>query len=303
MFFSKGAPSNKRPSEDEAVPSQTEWQTIEEASSSRSRLDSEKSGSDVVYPFSIPGQRIRTTEQEALVGSPPIAPTLAPPAITESDKGQPAAGAPARGGLGSRLYWCTIAALGGVALTLNWQTFGNEAINSVRGLTPSLDWLASVSPAKSSSYESTSSADVAAVTLPELRDQVEPLARNLAVMRQTLEILAAKQEQMVQTIESLRATDREVLDKLAAVATPQTEAALTTPTAAAPPDPAAALAVPQAASAAVPQAVVPVPRAAVRPAPRAASAPAPRVASTPAPRPPSIPPRRSLLPPRSHNIQ
>jgi hypothetical protein len=244
MFFSKGAPSDKRSDEHDARPSSTEWPTIEGPPSSRGRFNLEKSDADVVYPFGAPGERIRTTEPEALVGSPPLAPTLAPPPIPTSDTGRLEGAAPTGHRLSSRLYWYVIATLAGVALTLNWQTFGDEAIKSISGLAPSLEWLA---PTKSSAYDSMP-ADIVAVTLPELRDQVEPLARSLATMRQTLEDLAAKQEQMVQSIAALRATEREVLDKIAAVTTSQAQAVSAPPPPSVPPPEAARISAPRASS-------------------------------------------------------
>lgn len=86
----------------------------------------------------------------------------------------------------------------GVAATLAWQSYGDEAKEMVGIWAPSLGpWLPG-STAKSP----------AAASTPRLAQQLEPMARDLAVVRRSLEQLAAKQEQMALHIETLHAVEK-----------------------------------------------------------------------------------------------
>jgi hypothetical protein len=80
----------------------------------------------------------------------------------------------------------SIAALIGICATLGWQSHGDEAKETIRTWAPSLGWLLSVSAPKSSA---------AAATSRELVQEIEPIARDVAVMRRRLEQLATEQEQ------------------------------------------------------------------------------------------------------------
>jgi hypothetical protein len=80
----------------------------------------------------------------------------------------------------------SIAVLIGIGATLAWQSHGDEAKETIRTWAPSLGWLLAVSAPKSSAAAATSS---------ELVQEIEPIARDLAVVRRSVEQLAAKQEQ------------------------------------------------------------------------------------------------------------
>ena len=80
----------------------------------------------------------------------------------------------------------SIAVLIGIGATLAWQSHGDEAKETIRTWAPSLGWFLAVSAAKSSA---------AAATSRELVQEIEPIARDVAVVRRSVEQLAAKQEQ------------------------------------------------------------------------------------------------------------
>ena len=136
-----------------------------------------------------------------------------------------------------------IAALIGVGATLAWQSHGDEAKEIVRTWAPSLGWLLSVSTTKSPpdvdvAAEQTGSpragqvsaqdaalpqpapvnqtvpAPAAAATSPELVQQLEAIARDLAVVRHSVEQLAAKQEQMAHNIAALQAAEQDIRQKM-----------------------------------------------------------------------------------------
>lgn len=87
----------------------------------------------------------------------------------------------------------------GVAATLGWQSYGDEAREMVSAWSPSLGQLLPASTTQSAAAASTS---------PRLVQQLEPMARDLAVVRRSLEQLAANQEQMAVHIASLNAAER-----------------------------------------------------------------------------------------------
>src|SRR5262249_6224363 len=99
----------------------------------------------------------------------------------------------------------------GVGGTLAWQSYGGEA---VRTWAPSLS---SLLPA------STMEPPAPAVTSTELRQQLKPMAIDLALVRRTEEQLAAnqdqlvrKQDQMAQAIAALQAAEQDVSQKVSA---------------------------------------------------------------------------------------
>jgi hypothetical protein len=87
----------------------------------------------------------------------------------------------------------------GVAATLAWQSYGDEAREMVSAWAPSLALLLPVS---------TTTSPVAASTLPRVVQQLEPMAHDIAVVRHSLEQLAAKQEQMALHIAALNAVEK-----------------------------------------------------------------------------------------------
>jgi hypothetical protein len=95
------------------------------------------------------------------------------------------------------LFRFVFAVLIGVGCTLAWQSYGNDAKQMVRARAPSLAWLLPVSTT------SGQGSAAAAVTSPELVQQLEPMAHNIAVVLFNLEQLAAKQEQLAAKQEQL----------------------------------------------------------------------------------------------------
>jgi hypothetical protein len=100
-----------------------------------------------------------------------------------------------------------IAVLIGVGSALAWQSHGDDAKEMVRTWAPSLGWLLSASLPKSAPDSQVFAAT--AVTSPELIQQLEPMARNIAIVLFNLEQLAAKQEQMAQNIAGLQAVEQD----------------------------------------------------------------------------------------------
>lgn len=105
-----------------------------------------------------------------------------------------------------------VAVLIGVGATLGWQSYGDEAREMVRIFAPSLGWLLPGPTTRS---------PAAAATSRELVQQLEPIARDLAVVRRSVEQLAdkqeqlaAKQEQMGQSIATLQAIEQDSRQKV-----------------------------------------------------------------------------------------
>jgi hypothetical protein len=137
-----------------------------------------------------------------------------------------------------------IAVLIGVGATLAWQSRGDEAKEIARTWAPSLGWLLSVSTTKlppdvdvaakqtgttpagqvstqdaalsqpAALVTQTVPAPAAAATSPELVQQLEAIARDLAVVRNSVEQLAAKQEQMAHNIATLQAAEQDIRQKI-----------------------------------------------------------------------------------------
>jgi hypothetical protein len=99
-----------------------------------------------------------------------------------------------------------IAVLIGVGSTLAWQSHGDDAKDMVRRWAPSLGWLLPVSTTRSASDQVVGAP---AVTSPELVQQLEPMARNIARVLFNLEQLSAKQEQLAQNIAALQAVEQD----------------------------------------------------------------------------------------------
>lgn len=111
----------------------------------------------------------------------------------------------------------SITVLIGIGTTLAWQSYGDEAKETVVARAPSLGWLLSASKTKS---------PVASATSPDLVQQLAPLALNLDVVRRGVEQLAAKQEQIAQNITALQAVEEEIRQKLSAPPPSQQEASV-----------------------------------------------------------------------------
>jgi hypothetical protein len=94
------------------------------------------------------------------------------------------------------LFRFSIAILLGVAATLGWQSHGEEATQMVEAWSPALAQMLPAPTTKSPATVGMSSG---------LGQQLEPVARELAIVRRSLDQLAAKQEQMALSIATLHA--------------------------------------------------------------------------------------------------
>jgi len=108
----------------------------------------------------------------------------------------------------------------GVGGTLAWQSYGDEAKEMVRTWAPSLGWLL---PA------STLEVPAPAVTSIELKQQLKPVALDLAIVRRSIEQLAfnqdqlaRKQEQVTQAIAALQAAQQDMGQKISTPPPPKT---------------------------------------------------------------------------------
>jgi len=108
----------------------------------------------------------------------------------------------------------------GVGGTLAWQSYGDEAKEMVRTWAPSLGWLL---PA------STLEVPAPAVTSIELKQQLKPVALDLAIVRRSIEQLAfnqdqlsRKQEQVIQAIAALQAAQQDIGQKISTPPPPKT---------------------------------------------------------------------------------
>jgi hypothetical protein len=110
------------------------------------------------------------------------------------------------------------AVLVGVAATLGWQSYGDDAMESVRARDPWLAWLLPVSTTK----------PTAPVTSPEVQQQLKPMALDIALVRRSVEQFAAnldqlarKEEQMAQAIPPLQAAEQDISQKISAPSPPK----------------------------------------------------------------------------------
>ena len=137
----------------------------------------------------------------------------------------------------------SIAALIGVGATFAWQSRGDEAKEMVRTWVPSLGLLSPVSTTKSPAdvdvaavqtgptpagqrsaqdaalpqpapATQTVPAPTAAAISPASAQQLEAMARDLAVVRRSVEQLAAKQERMAHNIATLQAVEQDTKEKM-----------------------------------------------------------------------------------------
>jgi hypothetical protein len=110
------------------------------------------------------------------------------------------------------------AVLVGVAATLGWQSYGDDAMESVRARDPWLDWLLPVSTTK----------PPVPVTSAEVQQQLKPMALDIALVRRSVEQFAAnldqlarKEEQMAQAIAALQAAEQDISQKISAPPPPK----------------------------------------------------------------------------------
>jgi hypothetical protein len=107
------------------------------------------------------------------------------------------------------------AVLIGVVATLGWQSYGDDAKEIVRTWDPSLDWLLPSSVAK----------PPAPVTSAEVRQQLKPMALDVALLRRSVEQVAGildqlgrKTDQMAQNIATMQAAEQQLIQKVSSPA-------------------------------------------------------------------------------------
>jgi methyl-accepting chemotaxis protein len=114
-------------------------------------------------------------------------------------------------GIGKRVVRAIVrfvlAALIGVAATLSWQSYGDEAKEMIRTSTPSLGWLIPPSTMKSATADASSA---------EFAQQLKPIALDLATVRRSVEQLAANQQQLAANQQRLAAKQGEMAQNVAA---------------------------------------------------------------------------------------
>lgn len=110
------------------------------------------------------------------------------------------------------------AILVGVAATLGWQSYGDDAMEMVRARDPWLGWLLPASTTKPS----------VPVTSAEVQQQLKPMALDIALVRRSVELFAAnldqlgrKEEQMAQAIAALQAAEQDISQKISAPPPPK----------------------------------------------------------------------------------
>jgi hypothetical protein len=112
-----------------------------------------------------------------------------------------------------------LAVLIGVGATLSWQAYGDEAQKMVVARVPALAWLLPLSSAPS---------NTAAASSPDLAQQLNPMALDIAAIRRQVAQLAANQGQLVadegqiaRSIAALQAFEGDISQKISAIAEPK----------------------------------------------------------------------------------
>jgi hypothetical protein len=110
------------------------------------------------------------------------------------------------------------AGLVGVAATLGWQSYGDDAMEMVRARDPWLGLLLPVSTTK----------PPAPVTSAEVQQQLKLMALDIALVRRSVEQFAAnldqlarKEQQMAQAIAALQAAEQDISQKISAPPPPK----------------------------------------------------------------------------------
>lgn len=113
-----------------------------------------------------------------------------------------------------------LAVLIGVAATLSWQAYGDQAQKMVVTWIPSLAWLLPLSP--------TTSNNKAIASSPDLAQQLNPMALDIvAIQRQVAQLaanqgqLTADEGQIARSIAALQAAEQDVSEKISSLAEPK----------------------------------------------------------------------------------
>ena len=114
-----------------------------------------------------------------------------------------------------------LAVLIGVAATLSWQAYGDEAQKMVAAQVPALAWLFPLSPAPTPS-------NAAAASSPDLAQRLDPMALNIvAIQRQVAQLaatqgqLAVDEGQIARGLAALQATEGDISEKISSIAEPK----------------------------------------------------------------------------------
>jgi hypothetical protein len=114
-----------------------------------------------------------------------------------------------------------LAVLIGVAATLSWQAYGDEAQKMAVAQVPALAWLFPPSPAPAPS-------NAAAASSADLAQRLDPMALNIvAIQRQVAQLaanqgqLAADEGQIARSLAALQATEGDISEKISSIAEPK----------------------------------------------------------------------------------
>jgi hypothetical protein len=115
----------------------------------------------------------------------------------------------------------------GVAATLGWQSYGDEAKEMIASSYPQLGWLVPQTVGAETIPEGTSR--IAPVTVSDFQELLKSILIDLAALRQSVDQLAAEsiaiQRQMASDIAKLQAAERDILDEISSVPAPRPAAA------------------------------------------------------------------------------
>jgi hypothetical protein len=99
------------------------------------------------------------------------------------------------------LFHFIVAVLIGVGLTLAWQSHGDEGVKLAKSYAPSLAWLLPVPKTETPPSNQMSAAAIAT----EVRQQLEPIAREFDVAQRSIQQLATSTQQLATKIDELAA--------------------------------------------------------------------------------------------------
>ena len=103
----------------------------------------------------------------------------------------------------------------GVAATLGWQSYGDDAREMIANSYPQLSWLAPQAAPLAQTASDRPAPAPSATPSPELT-QLKEMSLAFATMRQSVDQLAASQQQMADGIANLRADQQQLLQKISA---------------------------------------------------------------------------------------
>jgi len=99
----------------------------------------------------------------------------------------------------------------GVAATLAWQSYGDEARQTIASSSPQLGWLA-----PQAAPVAQTAPDMISPAAPAAQQQLNALLTDVAGLRQSVDQLAAGQELLTRNIAKLQAAEQDILDRISA---------------------------------------------------------------------------------------